>query len=352
MDENKTKLEPIENLIKKFNSLSKNEPKNKEKLIEIQEKISKQRNIVDRIDIDELRNRTNTDDYYKKQKYEKLLEEVEKYDDFEDELDDIEYMDLYSIDKPERNFKNRGLKIGITAGVAALIVTVGAITIHNIKENKRVDSYTQNGTTEFRTEEPTEAPTEIATEATTEAKTENTTEATTEQVFHDDVFSDEQIQTATDLFSKMNDGIDTVEKTFLDDDKREQAKSDAKDKIITYTDFIFYGTEIDGKTFDQLTDEEKEKVYTKYQELINTVNSYDPDYISNMSEKYQVVKDFGSLTLTNAKNKIKETVGEEYYNKTGETKDAVIDGTKDTFSLMKKFVQDKYENWRDNNKDE
>lgn len=369
---------PISDLIDDYNDLKNdNKSKNKEQLIRYQARIKFQNNKIHKIDRNDLQDRIRNPEYSdKKDHYLEIEEEIKKYEEKNDKINEILGEDLslipnYKNDtfKKVRKIVNKHkIKFGIAAGITALIL--GGVAISN-KKDDRVTNYTQNGTTEFRTEEPTEeeimevaeatteATTEKKTEATTEATTESTTEATTSsteegttETIESELIDQQNIDKATDWFWKMNDKIDKAEETIMDDDKREDAKDSAKQKVIEYTDFIFYGTEIDGKTFEQLTDEEKSKVYSKYQELINTVNEKDPDYINNMSDRYKVVKDFGSLTLNNAKEKIKEKVGEEYYNSAGETGEAVKEGAKDTGSLIKKFVKDKYEEWRDNNKTE
>lgn len=250
----------------------------------------------------------------------------------------------------KRRIRKRNLAIPVVL-ITASTIAIGSIAVNKTK-NDRVENYIENGTTEFRTEEQLEPTTELTTEATTAATTENTTNSTTEEIFESDYISPDKVEKVTDWFWTINNGIDEVEETFMNEDKQDEVKSEAKEKIIEYTDFIFYGTEIDGKTFEELTEEEKTKIYTKYQELINTVNEYDPDYIDGMSEKYKVIKDFGSLTFNNAKNKIKETVGEEYYNSATEAGEAIKNGAKDTGSLALEYLKDKYENWRDNDSDE
>ncbi len=370
-------LRPITELMDEFKELEKNKQSNREKLILKQKKIKDQMTIINKIDRNELEEKINNSS--DNSKYKKLKDELENYDSNSNELSRITNEDLESIVKDNKTSKDirkivnkHKVMFGIAAATTVAVISLGVIAINKNRNDGRVNNYTQNGTTEFRAEETTteattemiaetttEATTEKKTEATTAATTEATTETTTEaatetttETIESELIDPDKIDTATDWFWKMNDGIDKAEETIMDDDKREEAKDTAKQKVIEYTDFIFYGTEIDGKTFEQLTDEEKTKVYNKYQELINTINEKDPDYIDNMGQRYQVVKDFGSLTLNKAKDKIKEKVGEEYYDKAGETKDSVKEGIKETGSLGLKYIKDKYEEWRDKNKDE
>ena len=105
-------------------------------------------------------------------------------------------------------------------------------------------------------------------------------------------------------------------------------------------------------TFDELKDDQKEKVYQELQKLNNTISKYDPDYLDNLGERYQRLKGFGSLTLSKAKEKIKKTVGEDYYNAAGEVKDDIKDSVKDTGKVLKNVISDKYQNWRNKNTEE
>ena len=55
----------------------------------------------------------------------------------------------------------------------------------------------------------------------------------------------------------------------------------------------------------------------------------------------------GYLFIEKAKNKLKEKMGDDYYNQAGEVKNDTIDTIKDTGHLLKKIISDKYQQWRD-----
>lgn len=363
-------LIPIESIKDISNKLAKNYSNNLNELEYYRDLIIKQKNELDNINSEALRKNMNDniDNQQAYRLYEKILNEKEKYSEntiFIDNMINRRYANLVT---QKRKF-NKSAKIGIAVTVAASLAIGSLVYVINKKNDGRDETPYRNEyrnesttemttqtttemTTEATTEKPTEATTEMTTQTTTEKPTEATTEKTTETVEFDDDLDFSKFEKVSEWVEKENSIIDTIENTLIDDSSREEAKETAKNKIIEYTDFIFYGTEIDGKTFDELTEEEKSKIYTKYQELINTVNEYDPNYINSMSEKYKVIKDFGSLTLNNAKEKIKETVGDEYYNSAGEAGEAVKEGAKDTGSLALEFIKKKYEDWRDNTGDE
>ena len=139
-----------------------------------------------------------------------------------------------------------------------------------------------------------------------------------------------------------------MESTITDENERNEAKENAKNKVIEYIDFIFYGKQINGVTFDELKDDEKQKVYEQLQSLNEKIKETDPDYLDNLGERYSRFKDLGSLTLEKAKEKIKEKVGEEYYDDADQVKQDTVETIKEIGSLIKKLIKDKYEEWRDN----
>ena len=191
----------------------------------------------------------------------------------------------------------------------------------------------------------TEATTEVI---TTETTTETTTEITDNNIeFDDGVIDYSKFSKLKDFYNTASGYIETMENTIIDDEKRNEAKENAKGKVIEYIDFIFYGNEINGVTFDELKEDEKEKAYEQLQTLNEKISEKDPDYLNNMGERYSRLKDLGSLTLQNAKNKVREKVGDEYYNDADQVKDDTFDTIKETGGLIKKFIKEKYEEWRD-----
>ena len=142
------------------------------------------------------------------------------------------------------------------------------------------------------TKVPTNTPTPVPTNTSTPTPTPSDNTPPTEYHSADggiDAFWD-------DVYNKINyinwriDNIDYEE-------VKETTINYAKDLI----DFIFYGGEMNGMTFEELKDDGKQKVYEELQRLDSFIMQYIPDYKERLGEKYNLVKDFASTKLDEAK---------------------------------------------------
>lgn len=117
-----------------------------------------------------------------------------------------------------------------------------------------------------------------------------------------------------------------VENIIEKEDITEKDEIELKDIFIKFTDFIFYGDEINGKTFNDLTNNEKEKVINIYEKIDEKIESRFPNYKEN-------IKDKGIKTYNNIKEKIKElkeSLLSEYKTSVGEENyDIVVDSYED-----------------------
>ena len=109
----------------------------------------------------------------------------------------------------------------------------------------------------------------------------------------------------TEIINALASEYDSVSKKVGSVDFKESAKN----LFIKIVDFIFYGTEINGVHFNDLTMKSKMAVI-KYALLLDSkINSYFPDYKQELGEKYNLVKDkliseyMNSLTYVCSKNK-------------------------------------------------
>ena len=214
----------------------------------------------------------------------------------------------------------------------------------NTESNRKITEKNEENTTTQSTTENNNS--------STEKKEENTTEATTEynnsnaENWGFDNLNTSNMKNGIDYFNKASKYIDNMEEAIIDPNKREEAKGKAKEKAISYIDFIFYGKDINGVYFNDLKSDAKDKAYKNCQKLVQLVNKYDPEYFDNMGERYSRFKDLASMTLDSAKEKVKEKVGEDYYNDAGEVKDDTIDTIKDTGKILKNVISDKYNEWK------
>lgn len=395
------KIVPVKELIKEINKTAKKNPSNK-KLEKYSELLKNQKELLDKITVESINKKLNSDIGYEEyNNLKNILKEKKDYEKYKTEIDSI----IKGNYNKKRKIKIRKLDLHCNKAELALATSFAffslllahqkigkalgtndnkeyntteystvsktekkadnsiekeiteATTIPVIYPDEPVKELYSEYITENKTTETTTKTTEKQTEKVTEIKTEpeTTTESTTVHFDDDFVFTD-KADDAYKLISDYDDKISSYEEIITDKDKRKEtvdkAKKEAKEKSIELIDFIFYGKEMNGMTFDELKDDQKEKVYNELQKLNNTISKYDPDYLDNLGERYQRLKGFGSLTLNKAKEKIKKTVGEDYYNAAGEVKDDIKDSVKDTGKVLKNVISDTYKNWRDKNTEE
>lgn len=86
----------------------------------------------------------------------------------------------------------------------------------------------------------------------------------------------------------------------------ENAKDENKIKkgFTDIVDFIFYGKEINGKTFSELKDDTKVKLLNIALSIDKKIDDYFPNYKNNLKDKYQNVKIKIVETYINTVNKI------------------------------------------------
>ena len=106
--------------------------------------------------------------------------------------------------------------------------------------------------------------------------------------------------------------------------------------FITLTDFIFYEGKINGKTFNELTNETKQKILTLYEKIDAKIENVYPGY----KEK---IKETSLKTYTNIKDmltKAKEDIAASYKKEIGEEKyDAQIEEFNESKETMKKSFE-------------
>lgn len=127
----------------------------------------------------------------------------------------------------------------------------------------------------------------------------------------------------------------------IESDQVEEAKEKGKEYFIKGVDFVFYGTEIGGVTFDELTEEGKQQTIENLEIIDGWIETIVPNYKENLEEKYLVAKDFLNDKYYDVLDSIRTYLGDENYEAVGEIKDQIkgdISGTKDK-------VLEKIEDW-------
>lgn len=156
---------------------------------------------------------------------------------------------------------------------------------------------------------------------------------------------------------KQEETLDTEEFDYFDQAKKEikelieseqveQAKEKGKEYFITGIDFIFYDKEMNGVTFDDLTEEGKKVTLENLETIDGWIMEIAPDYKDKISEKYQVVKDFVSTTYYDVLESIKESLGEENYSAIQEKKNEIKESITSTKDKALEKVSDWYQNFK------
>lgn len=135
-------------------------------------------------------------------------------------------------------------------------------------------------------------------------------------------------------------------KELIESEQVEQAKEKGKEYFITGVDFIFYDKEINGVTFDDLTEEGKKVTLENLETIDGWIMEIAPDYKDKISEKYQVVKDFVSTTYYDVLESIKESLGEENYSAIREKKNEIKDSITSTKDKALEKVSEWYQNFK------
>ena len=135
-------------------------------------------------------------------------------------------------------------------------------------------------------------------------------------------------------------------KELIESEQVEQAKEKGKEYFITGIDFIFYDKEMNGVTFDDLTEEGKKVTLENLETIDGWIMEIAPDYKDKISEKYQVVKDFVSTTYYDVLESIKESLGEENYSAIQEKKNEIEDSITSTKDKALEKVSEWYQNFK------
>lgn len=135
-------------------------------------------------------------------------------------------------------------------------------------------------------------------------------------------------------------------KELIESEQVEQAKEKGKEYFITGIDFIFYDKEMNGVTFDDLTEEGKKVTLENLETIDGWIMEIAPDYKDKIGEKYQVVKDFVSTTYYDVLESIKESLGEENYSAIQEKKNEIKESITSTKDKALEKVSEWYQNFK------
>lgn len=162
---------------------------------------------------------------------------------------------------------------------------------------------------------------------------------------------------AIETFNSIEEDIDNI----LNSETVNNAKDKAKGVFVTIVDFLFYDSEINGVTFDELTDSGKQKVLEIASSIDNKIENKFPNYKETISETAKEAFDKASELIKKGANNLKEfskeKLGEENYNAIVDVKDEIAEYTKEAIDIIgdvgsdlldsgKEYIKNWYENFR------
>ncbi len=117
-----------------------------------------------------------------------------------------------------------------------------------------------------------------------------------------------------------------------------------KDTFITFVDFIFYGGKINGKTFDDLSDEAKEATLDTFYNLDQFIEGYYPNYkeevVELSKETADTIVDLAKTGKDNVVAYAEEKLEPETIDKITEYKDIVVDSVTEVLESAEPYVED------------
>lgn len=173
-------------------------------------------------------------------------------------------------------------------------------------------------------------------------------------------------QTEEDLNNYIKSVKTEVEVLTSKEELTNDEKTTLKNTFITLTDFIFYGGEINGKTFDQLTEEIKQEIISVYEQIDGKIEEKHPGYKEEIKDN--AIKTYTDIKekLTEVKDQIineyKGSVGEEKYNEQKEqyeqnkeeakeaiepVVDEVKEAVKEIYEASKNSFDKWYQEWKE-----
>ena len=126
----------------------------------------------------------------------------------------------------------------------------------------------------------------------------------------------------------------------LDSEQNKEKLNETKEKLIKkmiiLVDFIFYGTDINGITFDSLSNSAKENILNLFYKLDNVLETNYPGYKDSLEEKY-------SSAIDKIKDTYSSKVSEEKREEIKNIKDNATSKTKEVYENSKVKVKSWYE---------
>lgn len=157
------------------------------------------------------------------------------------------------------------------------------------------------------------------------------------------------------VINSLNDTLNTVKNSEVTSSFKDSAKA----TFISIVDFLFYDGEINGVTFDELSDSGKKKVLEIASNIDSAIENKFPGYKDAISDKASNAFNKASEIIKEGANNLndfaREKLGEDNYQSLIDAKDELIIYTKnainfigDVSSSLWNSTKDKLNNWYQN----
>lgn len=159
----------------------------------------------------------------------------------------------------------------------------------------------------------------------------------------------------TEVINSLNDTLSTVRSSEVTSSFKDSAKA----TFISIVDFLFYDGEINGVTFDELSDSGKKKVLEIASSIDSAIENKFPGYKETISDKASNAFNKASELIKKGANDLndfaREKLGEDNYQSIIDAKDELVYYTKnainfigDVSSSLWNSAEDKLNNWYQN----
>lgn len=152
------------------------------------------------------------------------------------------------------------------------------------------------------------------------------------------------------------ENIENEVDTYIENQENKKLSTKAKEKFTELVDFIFYGTEINGITFNELSDSTKDKLISIVNRIDTKIESKVPGYKETISDEastsYKYLSEKLKQGITYIDGKVEDKIGEEKYSNIKEGANKIVENVKekstkvlDKGKEIANSAKDKVKNW-------
>lgn len=168
---------------------------------------------------------------------------------------------------------------------------------------------------------------------------------TTEYVEEQNDLNNYDEQELISYFNDLNEEIDEI----INEENIDQGLEKIGDIVATMIGFIWYGEEIKGITFDELSKDTKEIILDIYYKVDAKIENKIPDYKENIKDKYEIISKFIKDKYDDIKYNVdiwlEEKLGEENYNDLKEETKKNFNESVEDMEEVADFYKEKVNNW-------